>query len=232
VKGFTSQQKKSSQEYTTIQPIGGGKYGLDTIQRAYFELGADTVEADSTDVIMKATTHNLRVGDAIRFSAGTTYEFLEVSIIEVIDADHFRIGHRLDSVPITGEGFITLRAISQKLNSSGSFTVTAALVTFVDELDAETLDPSSTTIPKSSSNAIAIVASLAAPVSEIQVIQDVGEFMAIYTDAARTSKICNLPLTPDEKVSVTIPVGTAIYIGAIKDVDITAASLLLINFIG
>ncbi len=232
MKGYTSQQKKSNQEYTTIQPIGAGKYGLDTIQRAYFELGTDTVEAGSTDVIIKATAHGLRMGDAIRFSIGTTFEYMEVSIIEIIDADNFRIGHRLDSVPITGEGFIALRAISQKLNASGSFTVTAALVTFIDELDAESIDPSVTTIPRSSSNAIQVVAALAAPVSEVQVISDVGEFMAIYSDAARTTKLCNLPLTPDEKVCVIIPVGTTIYLGAIKDVDITAASLLLINFIG
>lgn len=212
--------------------MGGGRYGLDAAQRAFFALGSDAIEAGSTESMIVATAHGLRVGDMIRFDALTTYEYMELSVIEVVDANSFNIGYKLPTPPVVGETFTTLRPVSQQLSPSGAFTIISVPKVMVDELDAESINPAVTTIPKSSSNAISVVASLAGNATEIQVISDVGEFMAIYSDAARTTKICNLPLTPDEKVNVYILAGTPIYLGAIKDVDITADSLLLINFMG
>jgi hypothetical protein len=101
----------------------------------------------------------------------------------------------------------------------------------VDQLDAGALDPSTTNIPRSSNNAVSVVAALASDVRKIQTIEDVGEFMAIYSDATRTSLICYLPLAGGE-VDVSIASGTTVYIGAVKDSDITTDTRLMIQFLG
>jgi hypothetical protein len=104
-------------------------------------------------------------------------------------------------------------------------------VDILDQLDTGVITPSVTTIPKSSSNAISIVASLSANVTKIQTIEDVGEFMALYSDAARTSLICYLPLAGGI-VDVKIPAATNIFLGAVNDTDITTNTRLMIQFMG
>jgi len=109
---------------------------------------------------------------------------------------------------------------------------TPAFLTPVDFLDVSPHIPSTTTIPKSSDNAISVVAVVAADIKKIQVIEDIGSFMALYSDAARTGLLCYLPLAGGE-VEVSIAAGTAIYLGAVYDVDIDGAgTALMINFLG
>jgi hypothetical protein len=124
-----------------------------------------------------------------------------------------------------GELYVTdSQVLSQLQSLNGGLDI-------VDQLDTGVLDPTATTIPRSSNNAVSVVASLAADVRKIQTIEDVGEFMAIYSDAARTSLICYLPLAGGE-VEVNIASGTTVYIGAVKDSDITTDTRLMIQFLG
>jgi hypothetical protein len=112
-----------------------------------------------------------------------------------------------------------------------SILAQATRLDIVDQLDAGVIDPSTTNIPASSVNAISVVASLASAVKKIQVIEDIGEFMAIYSDAARTSLICYLPLAGGE-VEVNIAATTEIFIGAVKNSAINSDTRLMIQFMG
>lgn len=94
------------------------------------------------------------------------------------------------------------------------------------------LDPSVNTIPRSSNNAVEIVSSLAAGCLKIKTVEDIGEFMALYSDAARASLICVLPLAGGE-LNCKIAQGTTIYIGAVNDSDINSSAVSLsIEFLG
>lgn len=89
-------------------------------------------------------------------------------------------------------------------------------------------------IPRSSALAgLQISTGLAADISGIQVVSDIGEFVNIYTDAACTVKIATMVLTPDETVPVILPAATLLFLRAVKDVDIDqAGSYLAMNFLG
>jgi hypothetical protein len=100
----------------------------------------------------------------------------------------------------------------------------------VDFLDAGLLDTAGTNIPRSSLAPLSIVASLAAEVKKIQIIEDIGAFMGLYSDALATNLICYLPLGGGV-VETVIPAGTAIYIKHLEDTDITSGKIAM-NFVG
>ena len=104
-------------------------------------------------------------------------------------------------------------------------TVNRSVVDFTPAL----IDASITNIPASASPPFGIHV-LAADIVKIQVIEDIGEFMALYDDAAGTSRICNLPLGGGV-VEVVRPAGTVIYIRSLFNTAITSGTLVM-NFVG
>ena len=102
----------------------------------------------------------------------------------------------------------------------------------IDFMDNGKLDASVTTIPKSSSNPVEIIASLAANCTIIEVTQDVGEYIGLYTGAAASEVLhTNLWIGGDQISNVNLPLGSRISIGAIEDTDIVLGSIT-INFKG
>lgn len=99
-----------------------------------------------------------------------------------------------------------------------------------DFLDVGLFDASITTIPRSSLNAVQVVSSLSATINKIQIIEDIGEFMALYSNATRTNLLCFLPLGGGE-VEVSINAGVPIFIGHLKDTNIVSGNIA-INFLG
>ena len=104
----------------------------------------------------------------------------------------------------------------------------------VDQLDGTILDPSSTTIPASASLPLEIVASTAAAIKELQVIDDIGEFLGLYTGAASSEVfLCVLPQGyTGASLPVKIPAGTRLSIKNMKNATITTDTRLAINFLG
>lgn len=92
-------------------------------------------------------------------------------------------------------------------------------------------NPSVTLIPRSSANAVQLVAVTSGAIKKLQSIEDVGEFMALYLDAARTQLICVLPLAGGT-VDAQIAIGVAVYIGALRDADIVSDTLFNAHFLG
>ena len=102
----------------------------------------------------------------------------------------------------------------------------------VDQIDSTPLlDVSSTNIPASASLPVEVVASLAADTHKIQSVEDIGEFIGLYTGAASSEVLkCILPLGGGE-IEVEIPAGTRISLRHMKNTAITS-DFIALNFIG
>jgi hypothetical protein len=196
-----------------------------------------TVDATlSEGNFIKSTGHNVTARKWIVFTSGNLIGE-EFYVTKVLDANGFFIDAKIDDVDIPdSETYDVYQAITPKTSSSGNFLVSGGAETVVDFLDIPTYTPSLAgdgIIPRLSSNAILLVASLATAVTRLQVVSDLGEFVNIYDDAARTNLLAHLVLTPDEIVDVDFAAGTALYFGAAKDVDIDDNnSIIQINFLG
>ena len=250
IKGFLSQLKlftstdsagtkheNEKQVYATLSQSGVKKYGLDVAPR-YLGVVATLQSLDATGhtkSILSITGHSIQQYDWLRFTSGAAgIVNAEVQVVKIIDANTVLIHTELPVVPAGSESFTHLRSVSPTTDLAGNLFITSAIKQTVDTLDTPLEVPTGArAIPRSSVNALQIVASTAALITEIQMIHDMGEPTNLYLDAARTQFVCHLPLTPDEKVTVSIPAGSALFIGAAKDVDIDdATSFYEMNFIG
>lgn len=102
----------------------------------------------------------------------------------------------------------------------------------VDQIDTTPLlDTSSTNIPASASNPVTAVASLAANVKKIVSVEDIGEFIGVYTGAAASEVLlCVLPLGGGE-IEVEVASGTRISLRNMKNATISTGFIAL-NFLG
>lgn len=108
--------------------------------------------------------------------------------------------------------------------------VTNSYGTVVDQADGLLVD--ATTIPASSALPLEIVASLAADTIKVQTIEDIGEFIGIYTGAAASEVLqAVLPLGGGE-VDLQLSIGDRVSIRNMKNAAITEAGDFAINFIG
>lgn len=248
IKGFTSLIHKVvkdsagtavqiNQLYQTFRRLGYEKAGIMTApQWLAIQSSGNSLDAlGSTELVLSITGHSLSVGQVLRMTSGA-FQYEEVQVERVIDANRVQLNSPLSSIPVGSETFSVLIPMSPTLDSTGQISVVEGITTVVDFLDVGTYVPSTSgngIIPRSSNNAVQVVASLAANVTKIQSVSDVGEFINLYTDAARTNLLCHMVLTPDEIVDIDIPAGTSVFMGAAKDQDIDDnSSVIQLNFIG
>lgn len=104
----------------------------------------------------------------------------------------------------------------------------------VDSVDGDIIDISADNIPASSGGYLEIVASLAADVKEIHVLDDIGEFIGLYTGAAASETfLCVLPQGFTGTIlPVQIAAGTRLSVRNMKDATISTDTRLAINFLG
>ena len=105
----------------------------------------------------------------------------------------------------------------------------------IDLIDgAGILNVSVSNIPASAASPLQIVASIAADCYKIKVIEDVGEFIGLYTGAALSETLlCVLPPGyAGGDLDVYIPAGTRLSIKNMKNATINTATYLAINFLG
>lgn len=244
IKGFSSSfhavtvlyngvKRSLNQVYVTVRDLGAGKVGLMTSPMWLSTVvSINALVAGSTTSILNITGHSIRKGDILRFTSGAN-SGIEVQAVDVSDVNSILIGQVLPNTPST-DSFSHLRPMSPTLGSTGQLQIVEGTTTVVDFMDQGSMVPTGgSLIPRSSNAPLLIVASLAAPVTQIQVVSDVGEFMNLYSDAAGANLISHVPLTPDGLMDVELAAGTAVYLGASKDVDISdASSIISMNFIG
>jgi len=111
-------------------------------------------------------------------------------------------------------------------------TIAALTPDTIDQIDSTpVLDTASTNIPGSASLPVQVIASTAADAQKVISVEDIGEYIGLYTGAASSEVLkCVLPLGGGE-VEVDIPASTRI---SLRAMDATAISLgkIALNFIG
>lgn len=102
-------------------------------------------------------------------------------------------------------------------------------VDYIDAPIGPLLNTATNNIP--SGTFLQLVASTAAPIKKIQVVDEIGEFMALYTGAAASEALlCGLGLG-GSLIDVDLPAGTRISIASLTGSPITAGRMF-INFLG
>lgn len=101
-------------------------------------------------------------------------------------------------------------------------------IDFIDNAVGPLLDASVNAIP--SGSRLELVATTAAPIKKIQVIDEIGEFMALYIGSGSGILLCGLGLG-GSLIDVDIPAGTRISIASLTGSPITAGRMF-INFLG
>lgn len=114
--------------------------------------------------------------------------------------------------------------------SSGAITVATANLDVVDELDSPITTAS--TINGSGGAFVQVVASLAAAVKAVHLMDTGGKFLGLYTGAA-ASEVLKMVINPgsDSVVEVTIPAGTRISLRSLEVVG-PQSGFIGINFLG
>jgi len=120
---------------------------------------------------------------------------------------------------------IIANQVTQTSHLSAIQAATEASLSPVDFLDSGTVDTSSSAIP---TTGLQVVAALAQNCDEIEVVEDIGEFMAL-TDGS-DNILSYLPLGGG-RVKVSISTGTEIKIKSLTGSSITLGSIA-INFLG
>lgn len=104
-------------------------------------------------------------------------------------------------------------------------------LTVVDQQDTPVIDTSSTNIPDSASLPLEVVASLAASVQQVQSVEDIGEYIGVYTGATAAEVLkAVLPLGGGE-VKLEIPAGTRVSLRSMTTSAISVGKIAL-NFLG
>jgi len=232
---FNNIQYKSEQLYATLRRVAHEQAAL-MVAPVWLSVvsTANSLDASgSTNRVLSITGHSLRRGMTLRFTSGS-FVGEEVQIQEVIDANTVLLAQRLSSTPSGSETFNSYRPMTPTLDGSGQIAVVEGITTVVDNLDDGSFAPTgANAIPASSAAPLEVVSSLAAAVTRVQVISDIGEFINLYDDSAGTNLLCHLVLTPDESVDIDIPAGTTLYIRNAKNATIDDAnSIISMNFIG
>lgn len=102
----------------------------------------------------------------------------------------------------------------------------------VDQIDTTPLlDVSVTNIPASSGTPLTIVASLAADIKGIHVVEDIGEYMGLYSDPSGTPVLEAILPLGGGRMDLKITAGTELGLRHMKDVAITG-DFIAINFLG
>ena len=142
-------------------------------------------------------------------------------------------GFSTSALQVTGNASLTsidgkLTTISSTLTSISENTKLGV----IDQIDSTPLlDCSTTNIPASAGNPVTVVASLAAAAKKIISVEDIGEYIGVYTGVALSEVLyCILPLGGGE-IEVNIPIATRISLRAMKNTAITSSSIAL-NFLG
>lgn len=232
---YNGAQVTSEQLYSTMRRFHAEQAGI-MVAPVWLSLvsSGNTLDASgSTKRVLAITGHSLKKGQVIRFTSGNIIRE-EVQVQDASDANTVLLGSPLSEDPSGSEGFSVYQPMTPTLDSSGQLSVVEGITTVVDFLDNGSFAPTgANAIPASASAPLEVVSSLAANVTRLQVISDVGEFINLYSDSAGTNLLCHLVLTPDEQVDVDIPAGTTLYIRNAKNAIIDDAnSIISINFIG
>jgi len=230
---YTDDEYKDIQNFITGQHLRGDKVAMDVKPTWLTSIStANAVLINSTNRVILKTSHGALKGDVLRFTDGDNIG-IEATVLSVPTADIIILASKLEDAPTAGELFDILRPVTPTTSASGLLPISVPELDVVDMIDTTPLlSVAGATIPKSSSLPLEIVASLAARCVEIEITEDVGEYIGLYTGAAGAEVLKTiLPIAGGNR-KLVLPAGTRISIGHMKDTDIATATFFAINFLG
>lgn len=113
---------------------------------------------------------------------------------------------------------------SSSLNASKKYEV-------IDQLDTPFWDASSVNIPASSGTPVTVVSSLAADTYRMVIVEDIGEYIGLYSDPSGTPTLIGILPLGGGVVDFYIAAGTELGLRAMNDAAITNYNIA-INFLG
>lgn len=132
---------------------------------------------------------------------------------------------------ISALDFASETTLNNIYTDTQQIVVNTTALSAVDQLDTPLLDTSSTNIPASSGSPVQVVSSLNSDVKKIVSVEDIGEFIGLYTGApASETLLVVLPLGGGE-IDVSIPGATRISLRAMENTAISTGKIA-INFLG
>lgn len=129
IKGFPTQQKttQSRDKYVTVSSAGKDRYGLHTAPKFAYSRNALPVAIEAYDAekgLITITDHGVVEGDFLRIlKPNDKYDRLEIPILEILDANTFRIAKEVldaDTPLIIGDELVFLRSITPTTDANGN----------------------------------------------------------------------------------------------------------------
>jgi hypothetical protein len=136
---------------------------------------------------------------------------------------------------VTNTGAININAGNTVTQLQAANVTLAAIQTSTNRLTVVQLtsfvDASSTNIPASASLPLQLIASTSAIVRKIVSVEDIGEFMGLYTGAAAAEVLVAVMPLGGGEIELNIPAGTRLSIRNMKNAAVTTGNLVL-NLLG
>lgn len=198
-------------------------YGSGTIAAtAYLSASAPITTIASVNAAQSGTWNISNVSGTVSLPTGASTEATLSSLNAKVTAVN------------TGAVVVSSSALPSGASTSAKqdTQIAATQRNVVDQIDTTPLlDTSSTNIPASASNPVAVIASTAATAYKIVSVEDIGEYIGLYTGAAMSEVLlCVLPLGGGE-IDVNIPAGTRISLRNMKNAAISSGFIAL-NLVG
>ena len=181
--------------------------------------GATTFTSNDGDYSPIAVTNTGSVRCAVNFTAANGAAALPSNEAVIAGWDGTNV--RAVKTDNTGQVYVT-----------GSISATTGYLSVVDLMDTPLLDASASNIPASSSNSLQVIASTAAAVKKIQVLDTTGFFIGVYSGPVATPTLLFV-VGPgsDQTVEHSIPAGTLISIRSMTTSAITSGNFSM-NLMG
>ena len=118
-------------------------------------------------------------------------------------------------------------------SNQSSIPVVAATLTVVDLLDAGILDTSSTNIPGSASSPVQVIASTAAAIKALQLLDTTGAFVGVYVGAV-SSEVLQFVMGPgsDQTIQHSISAGSRVSLKRLDSTTAVSSGIVAINCLG
>ncbi|RLA65482.1 MAG: hypothetical protein DRQ88_09380 [Epsilonproteobacteria bacterium] len=224
IKGFPSSDKLLkgkgiTANYATLTPVGSKRHALDVVpmEVSIFATG-ETAEAGSSGSIIVDSGHSVREGDMIRFLSPASIAGVESSVLEVIDANSFKISMVM-AIDIVGAQYEILR-FSTTASGGG-----AAVSTDLSIKQALLLDYSVTSVDDTAWVPVGVTTSAT---KKIHIFDSGGYPLSLGVDGV---EVAIIPPGGFDYIDLVIAAGVTLQVKSIEIKSISSG-MITVNLVG